>query len=103
MNVPGFDSTVIASLCEALQEHKGISPYARVEVMSDLSVELGNGYLMVIERKGASVEHRTSVSWSDLPRFQQQALQAAVGLWATGADNISPCRLPGGRYGIGEA
>ena len=102
MSVLGFDSTVIARLCSALQDHDGLSPFACVEVMSDLTIELRSGYLVVIERQRDRIEHRTAVQWSDLPRHQRRALEAAVGFWMVSRD-VTPVPLDGGKYGIGEA
>ena len=102
MSAPGFDSTVISRLCSALQDHEGLSPFARVEVMSNLAVELRSGYLMVIERQNDRIEHRTSVPLSDLPKHQRQVLEAAIGFWMISKD-VTPVPLNGGKYGIGEA
>ena len=99
----GVDTMVITRLCEALQDHKGVSPYARIDVMAGLSVELCNGYLVVIEDAGEGAELRTAISWSELPSSQQHIIQAGVGLWASGADQIAVCRLAGGSFGIGDA
>mgnify|MGYP003138990580 CR=1 FL=1 len=102
MSVLGFDSAVISRLCSALQDHDGLSPFARVEVMSDVVVELRSGYLMVIERQSDSIEHRTSVPLSQLPKHQREILEAAIGFWMVSKD-VTPVPLGGGKYGIGEA
>ena len=97
-----FETGVIARLCDALQDHKGLTPFARIVVQPDVIVELSHGFLTVIEKQTDNIEHRTCVSWSDLPLVQRQALESAAGYWLVGMD-VLPVPLRKGKFGIGEA